>query len=402
MRLTSLLTFRLWTLALLFAIAPMVPVLAEEDTATTEEATETDDNPYLPGENLTAIELKAYIEKLLEMPATIQKQEAFSEAVVASTDRLVKLRPSKDVATFALLTKMATLHRLAVLSDENSQAALLKTAEQVKASAEKPLAEAAAFYLLENRALQAGELKPDELPPLAEELLRYMTDRTLEEQHLRLCSATVAILNRLEDNELAQKLYAKFGSLWANSKHPELSRYGKKIAKGTEKKADPLVGKPMPLAGATADGKKFDIAKHRGKVVVVFYWAFSSPASLRQIPMLMALHKQFNAKGLEIVGVNIDDEDVNDKLEALSETGEIPWPNIIDISLEDAKEHPLAKQYKVEAVPTLFLVDKAGVIAARNPNGPAMIVKIEKLLKADAPAEKHEKPLAEKPKAETP
>jgi len=45
-----------------------------------------------------------------------------------------------------------------------------------------------------------------------------------------------------------------------------------------------------------------------GKVVLVNFWASWCPPCKKEIPALMALQEQYSAKGLQVIGVAIDDE----------------------------------------------------------------------------------------------
>ncbi len=93
------------------------------------------------------------------------------------------------------------------------------------------------FYLLERQALDADTVEPADLAPLVAELKKYCQSHELDARHLRLASATVRIINRLPDDKAAADAYREFGDWFAKSEDPELSRYGRKIGTGPERKA---------------------------------------------------------------------------------------------------------------------------------------------------------------------
>ena len=63
-----------------------------------------------------------------------------------------------------------------------------------------------------------------------------------------------------------------------------------------------------PLVLTALDGTTFDLAKLRGKVVMVNYWATWCAPCRREMPKLDTFYKQYHAQGLEIIGISIDFE----------------------------------------------------------------------------------------------
>ncbi len=56
------------------------------------------------------------------------------------------------------------------------------------------------------------------------------------------------------------------------------------------------------------DGTTFDLAKLRGKVVLVIYWETWCAPCRKEMPKLDAFYKRYHAQGLEIIGISIDFE----------------------------------------------------------------------------------------------
>ena len=72
--------------------------------------------------------------------------------------------------------------------------------------------------------------------------------------------------------------------------------------------AAPKIGKAAPaLIVAQLDGKTFDLAKLRGKVVLVNYWATWCAPCRKDIPKLDAFYRHYHAKGLDMIGISVDD-----------------------------------------------------------------------------------------------
>ena len=55
------------------------------------------------------------------------------------------------------------------------------------------------------------------------------------------------------------------------------------------------------------DGRAHPLAEWRGKVVVVNFWATWCPPCREEMPAFVALQQELSAKGLQFVGIAIDD-----------------------------------------------------------------------------------------------
>jgi cytochrome c biogenesis protein CcmG, thiol:disulfide interchange protein DsbE len=72
-------------------------------------------------------------------------------------------------------------------------------------------------------------------------------------------------------------------------------------------RAAPEIGKAAPeLVVTELDGQTFDLAKLRGKVVLVNYWATWCAPCRKDMPKLDALYRRYHDQNLEIIGISID------------------------------------------------------------------------------------------------
>ncbi|HML07074.1 MAG TPA: TlpA disulfide reductase family protein [Xanthobacteraceae bacterium] len=72
-------------------------------------------------------------------------------------------------------------------------------------------------------------------------------------------------------------------------------------------RAAPEVGEAAPALVLTAlDGTFFDLAKLKGKVVLVNYWATWCAPCRKEMPKLDAFYRRYHTQGLEIIGISID------------------------------------------------------------------------------------------------
>ena len=129
-----------------------------------------------------------------------------------------------------------------------------------------------------------------------------------------------------------------------------------------------FVGKPAPqIRGTDIDGKPFDLAAARGKVVLVVFWASWYVPTAEEFETLQEVEESYRAKGLQIVGIDLD---------AVPEGGSKPesslanvrrflldynvtWPTLIN----GQGDADYAKAYGVTEIPANVLIARDGTIA---------------------------------------
>lgn len=126
--------------------------------------------------------------------------------------------------------------------------------------------------------------------------------------------------------------------------------------------ATPPTGVPAPgFVGVThwINSDPLDMARLRGKVVLVDFWAFECVNCLHSLPHLKQLYDRYHAAGLEIVGVHTPELPVERdrrQLQAAVRNLGIAWPVAQD------NEADTWNAWHVHYWPTLFLVDRQGQV----------------------------------------
>ena len=128
---------------------------------------------------------------------------------------------------------------------------------------------------------------------------------------------------------------------------------------------EPAIGKPAPqLIVPQLDGREFDLARLRGKVVLVNFWAtWCSPCRI-EMPTLNAFYRRYRSRGLEVLGLSIDA--APDAARVRQVMGHFSYPGALASAARvDGFGEPVA-------VPVTYVVDAKGVIRARlQAEGPA-------------------------------
>ncbi len=137
------------------------------------------------------------------------------------------------------------------------------------------------------------------------------------------------------------------------------TEWGKKAA-GALRRLE-LVGKPIALKGVDLRGQSVDAAQYRGKTLLVAFWATWAVPAKRDLPDLAKLYQKYNAKGFEVVAVNLDNEKAD--LEAFLKASPLPWPQVFE---PGGMESRLATEFGVISLPTMILVDPDGKVVNRS------------------------------------
>jgi thiol-disulfide isomerase/thioredoxin len=147
-----------------------------------------------------------------------------------------------------------------------------------------------------------------------------------------------------------------------------------------------FVGQPARINGPTLDGGKFDIAGHKGKVVLVDFWATWCVPCLQEMPELVRLYHRYRGEGLEVVGVSHDR--APEPLHRYVRENNIPWPQIFHPEPEKrGGRNPNAVAYEVETIPHNLVVDRQGTIVAEGVRGEALRRAVERALRQGGPTE---------------
>jgi cytochrome c biogenesis protein CcmG, thiol:disulfide interchange protein DsbE len=122
----------------------------------------------------------------------------------------------------------------------------------------------------------------------------------------------------------------------------------------------PLIGKAAaPFTLSTFAGTPVSLESLRGRVILVNFWAsWCVPACYEEAPVLQEVWRDYERRGLAMVGINVQDKD--DAARKFMEQFGFTFPNAMDVGGK------VAVNYGVYGVPETFLIDKKGRIRERK------------------------------------
>jgi len=125
-------------------------------------------------------------------------------------------------------------------------------------------------------------------------------------------------------------------------------------APASETTATTDVGTPMPeYAAMNLDGSKFDLAAKRDKVVLLNVWATWCGPCRYEIPELQQISETYASRGLEVIGVSVDESGVDSVRDFVNEQKKMTYPVVLDA------EGKIANLLQTSVLPTSILIDRS-------------------------------------------
>jgi thiol-disulfide isomerase/thioredoxin len=136
-----------------------------------------------------------------------------------------------------------------------------------------------------------------------------------------------------------------------------------------------VVGKLAPeIDGEDLDGRPLKMSDHRGKVIVLTFWATWCGPCMAMIPHELSLARRMADKPFILLGVNGDDD--RDAAKRARSTTGMTWR-----SWRGGRDGEIIRRWNVDSWPTVYVLDGKGVIRYKNVSGEKLDRAVDELVR---------------------
>jgi len=141
--------------------------------------------------------------------------------------------------------------------------------------------------------------------------------------------------------------------------------------------AQPKTGEKVPeVLLPDPNGQKVSLDALRGKVVLIDFWASWCGPCRYSNKRILPIYEKYKTAGFEIFAISLDDN-LHAWKKAI-QVDNITWLQVNEAGGWDA---PIARKWRIDQIPTSFLIDKEGRVVAIDPSEDKLVSLINKLLK---------------------
>ncbi|MBM3995988.1 MAG: TlpA family protein disulfide reductase [Planctomycetes bacterium] len=122
--------------------------------------------------------------------------------------------------------------------------------------------------------------------------------------------------------------------------------------------------KKAELVPVKYEGLKQELLKHRGKVVIVDFWASNCDPCRKKFPFFVELHEKYAAKGLVVISVSVDpavqlEENIAEGIAAAKRFIEKQQPPFRNLLLDESAA-TVTKHFGFKGLPFYYFFDRKG------------------------------------------
>jgi len=116
---------------------------------------------------------------------------------------------------------------------------------------------------------------------------------------------------------------------------------------------------PPSYLGKDGDGNKLYLEDHKGKIVVISFWASWCTPCLKELPILESIQNKVGTDKIKVIAINFKEgrkkyRFIKKKLSSLN------------LTLTHDKRGSIGKKFGVESIPNLFIIGKNGKLIFHN------------------------------------
>ena len=125
--------------------------------------------------------------------------------------------------------------------------------------------------------------------------------------------------------------------------------------------------------------KVHPIDDFRGRCLVLDFFASWCGDCRKDMPEMKKLYTQYDIQGVDFIGISFDTD--ADKLQEYMDKEQMPWRVLSE--LEKMKDSKMAKDYHIQWIPTMYLLDTEGHVVLATVEIEKLKAKLEELKKAN-------------------
>lgn len=107
------------------------------------------------------------------------------------------------------------------------------------------------------------------------------------------------------------------------------------------------------------EGLSQSLAKHKGKVIMLYFWAATCPTCKKEFPETEAYYKELKGDNFELLAINVGKENQMEESQTFKSDFEITFPMLNDL------EGKYTKIYDIDALPTNYFINPEGKVIRR-------------------------------------
>ncbi|NPA47008.1 MAG: redoxin domain-containing protein [Chlorobi bacterium] len=218
---------------------------------------------------------------------------------------------------------------------------------------------------LQQRFAQLNKQRLEKLMSLAEKNTGNLTSAIILE-----------LLSREQDLDAqrAKTIYEKM------SDKVKKSGYAQRAIASINRALVTAIGQKAPdFEAPTPDGKTLkmsDVLK-KSKVLILDFWASWCRPCRRENPYVVEIYKKYHPKGLNILSISLDRPGQKDKWLQAIKDDHLDWYHVSNLQFW---QDPVARQYGIQSIPATLILDKNGIIRAKNLRRDDLEAKVKELI----------------------
>ena len=143
---------------------------------------------------------------------------------------------------------------------------------------------------------------------------------------------------------------------------------------------------PTFTARDAITGREFSLNDLRGKLVLIDFWATWCGPCVAELPNVLRAHRKYKDQGFEIVSISLDNN--NNRFRSFVRNKGMNWYHVME---GGGWKTRLARNYGVNSIPRMYLLDAEGICISENVRGRKLDGAIQRGL-AKMPASQDAKP----------